>query len=102
MKTDEIIRHVGQTFEVVLENNGGSGFSIQWEMNNEDIAKVERLENISPTNQQAGSPIETKYCIRFMKKGEVNVHFYETRVWEDNFPKKTLKSFRFRVDNQTS
>ena len=62
-----------------------------------EAEKVERLENISPTNQLAGSPIETKYCIHFMKKGEVIVHFYETRVWEDNPPKKTLKRIRFTV-----
>ena len=50
--------------EVVLKNNGGSGFSIQWEMNNEDIAKVERIENISPTNQQAGSAVGLPLLLR--------------------------------------
>ncbi len=99
MKTDEIIKHVGETFELVLKNHGSSGLSIQWELSNEAVATIERLENISSINLQAGSPIESKYCIRFIKEGEVVIHFYETRVWEDDFPKRTLERFKFRVDS---
>jgi len=35
--------------------------------------------------------------VELMKKGTVTVHFYETQVWEDFFPKITLGHYEFTV-----
>ena len=97
MKATRIIKHQGDTHDLILTNQGSTGFSIQWEISNQDIASVERLENILPENLQAGSPIQTKYRIHFQKRGEVRIDFCETRVWDDTIPKNILAQFLFIV-----
>ena len=97
MMTHEIIKHPGESVELILSNHGATGFSIQWEISDETIASVERLENIVTSHPEAGSSIKTKYVIHLKKKGKVSVHFFSSRIWEENGPKKTLEFINIKV-----
>ena len=77
MAKNPIVKYVGDTHELILDNHGSSGMSIQWEIKEDQIATVQRLENIPPENPTPGAPIQTVYKIEFQKKGKVNIHFFK-------------------------
>ncbi|OJJ15405.1 hypothetical protein BKI52_38985 [marine bacterium AO1-C] len=98
MTTQPISKKAGETHELVLANRGSTGLTIQWEVSNEGLATVERLDNIVVEEEKPGDAIQTRYCIHLLKAGEVTVHFYQTQLWDDDFPPITLARLTFVVE----
>ncbi len=97
MTSNPISKKVGDTHTLVLTNRGSAGLSIQWKLSDDTLAAVERLEHLPTPEAQPGDAIQTQYQITLLKKGQVAIHFYETHIWDNDFPDLPLEEFIFVV-----
>jgi len=79
-------KKVGDTLEVVLDERGGSGLSMKYKIDNEELVSIEGPETLSRGQMKPGDAVKVKYTIHFLKPGSTKILFYETQVWNKNFP----------------
>lgn len=97
MSDKAVNKQLGQSHDLILSNRGSSGLAIRWRVSDDSIAYVERLENLPANALQPGDPLQTRYRIHFVQKGPVTVSFFETQVWDDDFPEIALQQLSFVV-----
>jgi len=97
MDTQQISKKPGETHQVILLHRGSAGLLIQWEVSDEKMATVERIDSLISEKEKPGDPLQVRYQITLLRQGEVTVHFYETQPWDDDFPKITLEHLTFVV-----
>lgn len=97
MEIKPISVRVKDSYDIALTNRGSTGLSIQWEISDGNIATVTRSESTPLRKIRPGDSIQTTYTIQFHETGRVKINFYESRIWDDSFPKTTLAQLEFNV-----
>lgn len=84
METQTI--HTGESFEINLIGKGTAGYEWLYKTNREDIISVEQKKQPVKRSKSIipGSSADEVFTITALKKGNVTLHFYLVRTWEDD------------------
>lgn len=76
----------GESFEISLEGKGTAGYEWQFKINREDIIEVEQKKQPVKRSRSIlpGSSTDEVFTITALKKGNVTLHFFLVRTWEDD------------------
>jgi len=88
-----------EVFSVELVSRGSLGLQLLYRMNIDSIVEVKRVEPvISQSNPpRPGDAIGAFFEIRALKKGMVEIVFYETQPWNKEFIDIVQKVFKIEV-----
>ena len=90
---------LSEVFSVELVSRGSLGLQLLFRMNTDSIVEVKRVEPvISQSNPpRPGDPIGAFFEIRALKKGMVEIIFYETQPWNKDFKDIIQKVIKIEV-----
>ena len=99
METQTI--NTGESFEISLEGKGTAGYEWQYKTNWEDIIEVEQKKQPVKRSRSIlpGSSTDEVFTVTGLKAGNVTLHFYLVRTWEDDAVEpKDEKKIKIQVE----
>lgn len=99
MQTQTI--NTGESFEITLEGKGTAGYEWQYKTNREDIIAVEQKKQPVKRSRSIlpGSSTDEVFTVTGLKAGNVTLHFYLVRTWEDDAVEpKDEKKIKIQVE----
>ena len=84
METQTI--NTGESFEIILEGKGTAGYEWLFKTNRKDIIAVEQKKQPVKRSRSVmpGSSTDEVFLVTGLKAGNVTLHFYLVRTWEDD------------------
>ncbi|MEI6678027.1 MAG: protease inhibitor I42 family protein [Mariniphaga sp.] len=88
-----------ETTQVELVSRGALGLQLFYRTDQDSIVQVTRLEpKLNSTNSiLPGDPLSAIFEIKSLKKGIVNITFYETQPWNKDFAEIIQKKIQVEV-----
>ena len=94
---EAVQKKVGEIFDVILDNRATSGLSMMYKLDKEGIVTVEGTRSQKREDMVPGDPVKVKYSIHAITPGTVIILFYETQIWNKNFPPLPVKEILVNV-----
>lgn len=91
----------GESFEITLEGKGTAGYEWQYKTNREEIISVEQKKQPLKRSRSIlpGSSTDEVFTVTGLKAGNVTLHFYLIRTWEDDSVEpKDEKKIKIQVE----
>ena len=90
---------LSEVFSVELVSRGSLGLQLLYRMNIDSIVEVKRVEPVigQSNTPRPGDPIGAFFEIRALKKGMVEIIFYETQPWNKEFKDIIQKVIKIEV-----
>jgi hypothetical protein len=88
-----------EIYKVELQSRGALGLQLLFRTDNDAIVAIKRLYNEMNMSGpvDAGDPLMVAFEITALKKGDVNIVFYETQPWNKAFKEIIKKEISIEV-----